>query len=179
MKKWISLFLAITLLSAFACNASAEAWGYDLDELIDVDIPEVGMTLMIPVTFYYDTYGSVDVVEASELGYKSGVYYTILGYTAMTDEERRQIGFDENYFAPLLEFICLKDGFDEDVFYEANLDVNWDNAWGLGGVDDYSFFAIPGTDELPYGFSSPFIEEYYSLLERSGEILDNTLFYQP
>ena len=68
MKKWISLFLAITLLSAFACNASAEAWGYDLDELIDVDIPEVGMTLMIPVTFYYDTYGSVDVVEASELG---------------------------------------------------------------------------------------------------------------
>ena len=179
MKKWISLFLAITLLSAFACNASAEAWGYDLDELIDVDIPEVGMTLMIPVTFYYDTYGSVDVVEASELGYKSGVYYTILGYTAMTDEERRQIGFDENYFAPLLEFICLKDGFDEDVFYEANLDVNWDNAWGLGGVDDYSFFVIPGTDELPYGFSSPFIEEYYSLLERSGEILDNTVFYQP
>ena len=31
MKKWISLFLAITLLSAFACNASAEAWGYEPD----------------------------------------------------------------------------------------------------------------------------------------------------
>ena len=179
MKKWISLFLVITLLSAIACNASAEAWNYDLDELLEVEIPEVGMTLMIPVTFYYETYGSVDVLEACELGYKSGVYYTLLGYTAMTDEDRMEIGFDEDYFAPLMEFICLKDGFDEDVFYEADLDVNWDNAWALGGVGDYSFFVILGTNELPCGFSSPFIEEYYSLLERSGEILDNTVFYPP
>ena len=103
MKKWISLFLAITLLSAFSCNASAEAWGYEPDELIDVDIPDVGMMLMIPVSFYYDTVGSFDIMEASELGYKSGVYYTLLGYTGMSTEERKAIGFDEDYFAPLME----------------------------------------------------------------------------
>ena len=169
MKKWISLFLAITLLSAFSCNASAEAWGYEPDELIDVDIPDVGMMLMIPVSFYYDTVGSFDIMEASELGYKSGVYYTLLGYTGMSTEERKAIGFDEDYFAPLMEIICLKDGFDEDVFYDADLDVNWENAWGLGGVGDYSFFVIFNNEELPSGFRSPFIEEYYSLLDRSAD----------
>ena len=179
MKKWISLFLAITLLSAFACNASAEEWGYEPDELIDVDIPDVGMTLMIPVSFYYDTVGSFDIMEASELGYKSGVYYTLLGYTGMSTEERKAIGFDEDYFAPLMEIICLKDGFDEDVFYDADLNVNWENAWSLGGVGEYSFFVIFNNEELPSGFRSPFIEEYYSLLDRSAEILENTIFYQP
>ena len=57
--------------------------------------------------------------------------------------------------------------------------VNWENAWGLGGVGEYSFFVIFNNEELPSGFRSPFIEEYYSLLERSAEILENTIFYQP
>jgi thiol-disulfide isomerase/thioredoxin len=118
-------------------------------------------------------------MEAEELGYKSGIYYTMLGYTAMTTEERKAIGYDEDRFAPLIEFVCLKDGFDRDEFYEAKLDANWDYAWDIGNVGEYNFFAIVGASELPDGFRSPFIEEYVSLLDLAPDIIYDAEYYAP
>ena len=180
MKKWISLFLAVALLAALACNASAETLGDESDELFELELPGVGMTLAVPAAFYSDNmYGMADVMTADELGYKSGVYHTVLGYIAMTDEVRIAVGFDEDYYAPIIEFICLKEGYDEDALYEADLDFDWNNAWCLGIVNDCWFYVAIGTDELPDGFTSPFIEEYYSFLDRTDDILEHSSFYEP
>lgn len=179
MKRWICMFLASALLFGFAGGAAAEEWSPDDENVMTVDLENVGVTLVLPMDYFFGCYGTVAVMASDELGYKSGVYYTFLGYAAMSQEEYDEYGYDEDYVAPLIELFCLKEGFDQTALEKAEIYKNWDDAWYLGSIDDYGFYAFIGVDMLPDGFQSPYTEEYLSFVELAYDVVESSMYYAP
>ena len=176
MKKFLCALLSLLLLSSLGFGAFAEDAG---ENWIDVDCSAAGVTLMIPESMVFASQGEVDTLASEELGYKSGVYYTYLGYIAAPYDDYINGNDPEDDFAPLLQVIALRDNYDSNAFAANNLDVDLNRATSLGNIDDLNFYVIIGTDSLPAGFRSPYTEEYEAYLQRVPEIINNSYFYEP
>ena len=99
MKKIISVLMAVLLLASIGSFAFADDGGIwdDSDELVTIDLPQVGLVFHLPYDLIAGSQGHIDVEYGDELGYASGAYYTEIGYMAMSEEEFNraiQIGSD-------------------------------------------------------------------------------------
>lgn len=172
MKKALSILLAVLLLAFVTVCAWAE------DETIEVPLPEVGLTLRIPIAILQGQGTAGGIVEAAfaeEVGYQSGVYLTQFIY-----EPNPDIFEPENY-APYLTFICMRDDCDENVANDPELAamIPGDSIYELTTVGPYTHYAAVGTDHFPAGFSQANIDEYQSFLAYAEEIIYNATYDQP
>ena len=171
MKKIVAALLLVCALGFFPGNAYAaeyaeEDWDYN-EEVFDIDLPDVGLTLYFPYDLFENA-GHIELMYGQELSYGSGAYYTEIGYFAMSDDEFYALEqFDSSRYAPLVAFVCMRNGCDLSAFKNAGIDVYWENAWRLATVDNYTHYMIAGGegDALPSGFREPYASEYFEVIQ--------------
>ena len=171
MKKTITALLLVCALAFFLSNAYAVEYagqGLESNEgIYDIDLPDVGVTLHLPGDLF-ETAGHIEFLYGEELAYGSGVYYTEIGYFAMTRNEFYAYGQnDTSRYAPLVAFVCVRNGCDFSAFKTAGIDVHWDHAWRLATVGNYTHYMIAGGegDALPDGFREPYTTEYLGMVQ--------------
>ena len=176
MKKFICVVLSVFMLASLGFSAFAQDWE---DEWVDIDCSAAGVTLMLPSSLLFNSQGTVDVLLAEELGYKSGVYVTYLGYIGVTSDEYYNGDYEEDSYAPLLQLVGLKENYDSNAFSGTNLHIDLNQAYDIGTIGDVTFYALIGTDVLPAGIQSPYAEEYEFLLQCMNDVIENSYFFEP
>ncbi len=176
MKKILCVVLSVLMLAFLGFSAFAQDWE---DEWVDIDCSAAGVTLMLPSSLLFNSQGTVDVLLAEELGYKSGVYVTYLGYIGVTSDEYYNGDYEEDSYAPLLQLVGLKENYDSNAFSGTNLHIDLNQAYDIGTIGDVTFYALIGTDVLPAGIQSPFAEEYEDLLQCMNDVIENSYFFEP
>ena len=181
MKKLLSCILALLLLAGVMPAASADYYDYEPDG-IEFDASEGGLCLYIPEDWVFGSHGFVDLAFSEELGYNSGVYVTMLVYNAMSMDDYDRYGYDEDYCAPLITWVCLKDGFDPNAAINAGLDINLNEAFEICTVGDnleYTHYVVIGEENLPRGISGVYLDEYISFLNQAGDIIYSSVYMPP
>ena len=175
MKKLISVLLAVLMLASLTVCASADA--FTDGDVVELPIPEVGLTLQIPGELYCgegEAGGIVEVLIAEEVGYKSGVYLTQLIYSPNPDV------FEAENYAPYLTFICLRDDCDQAVASDPEIaEMIPGDIYELTTAGRYSHYAAIGTDSYPDGFTQANINEYQSFLELADDIIYYASYGEP
>ena len=194
MKKIISILLSVLLVLSVA----GTAWAYDpegyyeeedpnLGTVYMMELPAAGLTLCVPESFYTDVIGYCDIMLSDDMGYGSGVWYTELGYVAMSYEDFQDYGFDEDYYGRLLGIVCMKNGCDMSALQDNGVDFNWDDAYRIANVGDYTHYVVIGPEEGAtldgfqdeYGDLNEFGDEYISLLELMEDVAFASIYEEP
>ncbi len=181
MKKMLSCILALLLLAGVIPAASADYYDYEMDG-IEFDASAGGLCLYIPEDWIFGSLGFVDLAFSEELGYNSGVYATMLVYNAMSMEDYDRYGYDEDYCAPLITWVCLKDGFDPNAAINAGLDIDMGQAYEIctsGDNNEYTHYVVIGKEDLPRGISGAYLDEYISFVEQAGDIVYSAIYMIP
>ena len=181
MKKITSCILALLLLVGLF--PAGTAFADDYLEYYGFDASQAGLIVYLPAPWIEDAYGVVDLALSEELGYNTGVYATIVVYCAMSPDEFQEYGPDQDSFAPLFTWVCVKDGFDPSAFAQAGINIDLSQAYEIGslfdGDEEYTFYIIVGADELPYGLTSPYVEEYESYMSWAEDIVNQAEYMIP
>ena len=194
MKKIISILLMVLLVLPAAGTAWAdESDGFYVDEdpnlgtVCMLELPAVGLTLCLPESFYTDLIGCFDVMISEELGYGTGVWYTELGYIAMTPDAYQDYGFDEDFYGSLLRIVCMKNGCDMSALPDNGIDFDWNDAYRIADLGTYSHYVLIGPsnrDTLAgfqdeYGDTNEFGDEYISMLDLMGDVAFASTYEEP
>ena len=181
MKKITSCILALLLLVGLF--PAGTAFADDYLEYYGFDASQAGLIVYLPAPWIEDAYGVVDLALSEELGYNTGVYATIVVYCAMSPDEFQEYGPDQDSFAPLFTWICAKNSYDPSAFAQAGINIDLSQAYEIGslfdGDEEYTFYIIVGADELPYGLTSPYVEEYESYLSWAEDIVNQAEYMIP
>ena len=109
------------------------------------------------------------------MGYKSGVYLTMLAF------ERNEDVFDPEAYAPYLTFLCVREDCDRNVLNDPELNrlITGDDIFEVGTVGAYTHYVSVGTDVLPDKFTEDEVNLYIQLLEYTEDIINSTEYYEP
>lgn len=194
MKKIIStLFLVLLILSVAGTAWADESDGYHVEEdpnlgtVYVLEMPEVGLSLCIPESFITDSIGHCDIMVSDEMGYGSGVWYTEFGYNAMSYDDFQNYGFDEDCYSRLLGIVCMKNGCDMSALQDKGIDFNWNDAFKIADLGTYTHYALIGPEDSDtfagfqdeYGNTNEFGDEYFSMLERMGDVVYASSYSEP
>ena len=157
------------------------------------EFPGAGVTFTLPDSYRRTIDGFAAYSGGSEEGFKSGVYVTRLVYGAFSREEYMDIadrmnrGQDteedhallENSVKPILTFLCLRDGYDQNVLASLGIDLNALGIEPAAVTEGYTHYAIPGNPADADGFREGFKEEFLELLAGVPDIFASAEYYAP
>lgn len=192
MKRFLSLLVAMVLLSSLWASSFAEAgrvykapsgdWA-DVEDAILVDFeeggiampfPETGITLYMPEAFLTGEglMGRIQVIQAEEVEYQSGVWLTTLDYVPHGQ-------FDPNTAIPYITFLCYREGCDEATMLTVLDHLYVIDMYNIGDFENYTLSVGFGTVNLPDGVDEASLQEYSELLKYASSIVYSARFYAP